>query len=86
MRMAASIISVPVPHMGSCSGMPGPPRAERDQRGGERFAQRRFAVPRAVTAAVERRAAGVERQLGDVAMQRDVDGTVSASSTNQSVR
>ena len=59
---------------GVVQGHAGPPRAERDQRGGEGFAQRRFAVPRAVTAAVERRAAGIERELGDVAVQRDVDG------------
>ena len=55
-------------------GHAGSPWAERDERGGEGFAQRRFAVPSAIAAAVERRAARVEGELGDVAVQRHVDG------------
>ncbi len=54
------------------------PGGQPDQRGGGRFAQGGLAVPGAVAAAVERIAAQIQRQPGDIAMQGNVHGIARA--------
>ena len=63
-RSAASIAIVPLPHIGSSSGRPGPPSGERQQARREILAQRRLLGVAALAALEQRLARGVEVDRG----------------------